>query len=80
MVKRIKLKNKCESGKIKPHQLLIEAIILQAVRDYRVALKKDDRCMKRDCERFFRSEWFQRLSKLDGNKILNRLRAEVKSV
>ncbi|MCR4719742.1 MAG: hypothetical protein K5768_08960 [Firmicutes bacterium] len=65
---------------IEPHQLLAEAIILQAVKDYRKALKYDVRSVKRECERFFRSDWFQTLTKLDGNTLINRLRMEVKAI
>ena len=65
---------------INPYQLLAEAIILRAVADYRKALKYDCRGIKRNCERFFRSEWFSILTDLDGESLIQRLRAEVKAI
>ena len=62
------------------HYLLAEAIILKAVKDYRKALKCDARGVKRECERFFRSEWFKILTTLDGESLIQKLRAEVKAI
>lgn len=62
------------------YAVLAEAIILRAVKDYKKALKTDNRRTKRECERFFRSEWFTVLTRLDGNMLIDRLRAEVKRV
>ena len=52
---------------------LTEAIIVQAVEDYRNA-----RSGKRiaEIEKFFLSDWFRELSELDGKKIVALLRAE----
>lgn len=66
------------------YEKLANAIILSAVRDYRDARKKlkkrpkneDAKLMVEDCERFFRSEWFQVLSNLDGEALLERLKEE----
>ena len=63
---------------------LANAIVLQAVKDWRKAvktLKKRPRYeaakqMKEDCERFFRSEWFEELTSVDGNVILRKLEKE----
>lgn len=55
------------------YERLAEAIILQAVRDYR---KNDDEETKKSIERFFRSEWFYILTKLDGEMLIKRLRRE----
>ena len=65
---------------INPYQLLAEAIILRAVDDYRKALKYDHRGIKRNCEKFFRSEWFSILTNLDGETLIKRLRAEVQTI
>ena len=55
------------------YERLAEAIILQAVTDYR---KSDDEEVKKSIERFFRSEWFYVLTELDGEMLIKRLRRE----
>lgn len=62
------------------YELLAEAVILQAVKDYRKALKYDERGRKREIERFFRSGWFSILTNLSGEMLIRKLRAEVKEV
>ena len=59
---------------------LANAIILQAVKDYRKALKYDERGRKREIERFFRSEYFTVLTNISGEMLIRKLRAEVKEV
>lgn len=59
---------------------LANAIILQAVKDYRKALKHDERGRKREIEKFFRSEWFSILTNVSGEMLIQKLRAEVKEV
>lgn len=59
---------------------LANAIILQAVKDYRKALKHDERGCKREIERFFRSEYFTVLTNISGEMLIRKLRAEVKEV
>ena len=64
---------------------LANAIILQAVKDYRRALKQLARNRrnvqaiqtKNDVEWFFRSELFSMLTNINGEKLLNKLRTEV---
>lgn len=56
------------------------AIILQAVKDYRKALKYDERGRKREIEKFFRSSWFSVLTNISGEILIQKLRAEVKEV
>lgn len=61
-----------------PYKNLANLIILQAVKDYRKALKQLKRNSKhksalntkRDCEDFFQSEWFHLLSSLDTDYLL----------
>ena len=68
-----------------PYENLANAIILQAVKDYRQALKllgRNSKCTsalstKDECERFFRSEWFRYLTSVDGNMLIRKLKAEV---
>ena len=55
------------------YQKLAEAIILQAVRDYKRC--RSDRGRK-DIEKFFVSQWFTALTVLDGETIVKRLNRE----
>ena len=63
---------------------LANAVILCACEDYRSARKKLGRnrdnkmatAMARDCEKFFRSDWFGALSDVDGSFLLSELRRE----
>lgn len=66
------------------YEKLASAIVLQAVKDYRTSsrrLRKDPEnlkayALKRQCERFFRSDWFKRLTKVNGPQLLRRLKKE----
>ena len=49
---------------------LANAIILQAVRDYRHTYSPQVRA---EIKRFFRSEWFRALTRVDGEMIIARL-------
>ena len=63
---------------------LVQAVVMQAVEDYRRARKilrhRPDhiRAMKtaRDVEGFFRSAWFMTLTGLDGREILEKLKGD----
>ena len=65
------------------YQPLIEAIILQAVRDYRNALAgrgyngKSPEAVITECEEFFHSDYFSRLTKVSGQYLIDRIRKEV---
>ncbi len=67
------------------YQRLANAIILQAVKDYRDALErlryspndKSAKYDKRSIEKFFRSDWFSILTDLDGELLLKKLKEEV---
>ena len=67
-----------------PYENLANAIVLQAVKDYREARKKlkkrkkneDAKLMVEDCESFFRSDWFKALTNLDGEMLLKKLQEE----
>ena len=64
---------------------LAQAIIVQAAEDYRKTLKwlkkypKNRRLLqsKRECESFFRSDWFTVLTNADPERILDRIRKEM---
>jgi hypothetical protein len=67
------------------YENLANAVILQAVKDYRVALK----CLKEnprnrmamadkdEIERFFRSQWFTVLTSVDGGMLIRSMQMEV---
>ena len=67
-----------------PYEELANAIILQAVKDYRGVLsvlkKRPDSIpalsMKDEIERFLRSGWYQLLTTVDGEMLISRLQAE----
>lgn len=67
------------------YENLANAIILQAVKDYRVALKclkvnprnKTALADKEEIERFFRSGWFSVLTSVDGKMLIRSLQMEV---
>lgn len=64
---------------------LAEAIILQAVKDYRDALRTlkkypysiEANKIKSNVERFFRSRWYSELTNIDGKMLIKKLREEV---
>ncbi len=68
-----------------PYENLANAIVLTAVHDYRDALKKlsrgrkntDAETTKNECERFFRSQWYQELTSVDGELLIRKLNEEV---
>ena len=68
-----------------PYENLANAIVLQAVKDYRQALKRlkvypnDSKALseKREVEQFFRSEWFEALTNVDPGMLISRLCKEV---
>ena len=63
------------------YESLCLAIIEQAVKDYKIALEAEKRCedlnIKREVrklENFFKSEWFEQLSNLDGRLMIKNIR------
>ena len=68
-----------------PYNELANAIVMQAVKDYRKALKnlrknrnnKDALSEAMECEEFFHSSWFRTLTSVDGDYLIEKLRAEV---
>lgn len=67
------------------YENLANAVILQAVKDYRVALKcqranprnRTAAADKDAIERFFRSQWFTVLTSVDGEMLIRSLQMEV---
>ena len=56
-----------------PYEELANAIVLQAVKDYRL---HDDEQELASIERFFRSGWFNTLTSIDPEMLISRLRKE----
>lgn len=64
---------------------LANAIVIQAAADYRLALKQLRQNplfqpairMSYEVERFFRSDWFSILTRINGIELLARLKTEV---
>lgn len=67
------------------YENLAQAIIVMACNDYRKACKKlkkdkwdiDARHEKRECLKFFRSDYFDRLTSLDGEQLIYMLDKEL---
>ena len=56
-----------------PYENLANAIVLQAVKDYRLT---DDEAELAEIESFFRSDWFGVLTDVDPEYLIRRLRKE----
>ena len=69
-----------------PYERLANAIVLQAVSDYRSALKKIKAHPKNreaisealEIEKFFRSGWYSILTDVDGEYLIQRLQDEIR--
>jgi hypothetical protein len=69
-----------------PYERLANAIVLQAVADYKVALKKIKAHPKNreaisqalEIEKFFRSGWYSQLTDVDGEYLIRRLQDEIR--
>lgn len=65
-----------------PEQNLANAIVLQAVEDYRNALngksynRLPPEAVIREIERFFRSDFYRLLTKIDGEWLISKLKQE----
>ena len=56
-----------------PYEELVNAIVLQAVKDYRL---HDDEQELASIERFFRSGWFNTLTSINPEMLISKLRKE----
>ena len=69
-----------------PHHALANAIIVQAVDEYRAALRIQHKVPSNarakaaieEIEHFFRSEWFSFLTRVDGEMLIRKLKEEAK--
>ena len=74
-----------KENNLNPYEKLANAIILQAVWDYRAANKKlygrrentEAQATKDRCLRFFRSDRFQALTSVDAEYVIRKLEQEV---
>ena len=72
-------------GNLGPYEALGNAVVLQAEKDYREAVHKLSRgkkntnaeSTKQECERFFKSPYFNIFTELDGKALLSQLEKEV---
>ena len=70
--------------KLNPYQELANAVIVLAAKDYRHALRiqrrnpwsKAAQSQIDSLERFFRSDWYEVLTEVDGEMLIRRLREE----
>jgi stress-induced morphogen len=59
------------------YENLANAIIIQAVKDYRTALKTKNADSKKHIECFFKSEHFKGLTNISGEQLIKALNKEV---
>ena len=68
-----------------PYEKLANAIVVQAANDYRAALRKkkgnprNSEMLRNvnEIERFFRSGWYQALTTVDGEYLMDKIRQEI---
>ena len=59
-----------------PYENLANAIVIQAVSDYRMAKKSRNKRVEAEVLRFFRSQWFGVLTEIDPEYLIRRLDEE----
>lgn len=67
-----------------PYQAIANAVVEQAAKDYRQALKavflnsrnREAKAIVSECEAFFRSDWYGVLTGLDGETLMAKAREE----
>ena len=81
---RLKTEYKRPDEHLEGCQALANAVVVQAAKDYRTALRHLRKhpgspgalSVKRGCETFFHSHWFSQLTGIDPDYILKRIREE----
>jgi hypothetical protein len=74
-----------------PWENLIRAIILQAVKDYKLAYKRERKRKNnlnpsmgivntQSIERFFTSQWFYELTQMDGEVLITRIKENIDAI
>lgn len=73
-MKEVATVNRVSDGK--PYENLAYTIIVRAADDYREAYEIGDTYTLKEVERFFKSDWIQALTTLDGKELFGRLKDE----
>ena len=74
-----------------PWENLIRAIVLQAVKDYKLAYKRERKRKNnlnpsmgivntQSIERFFTSQWFYELTQMDGEVLITRIKENIDAI
>lgn len=63
-------------NELEPHIRLCHAIIIQAIKDYRSALRRNNLARQHEIERFFLSEWYDGIFAVNGEVLIKKLRKE----
>lgn len=58
------------------YKLLAAVIIKQCLLDYREALQSHDIITTLECEQFLRSQWFDFMSDMNGERLIKMMREE----
>lgn len=66
--------NKNQTNPTNPFEALAEAIVKQAVNDYRNARRSKNTLMEKEIEDFIRSDYFYLLMTLDGDILIKEMR------
>ena len=73
----------CNEDGTDPYENIANAVILQACIDYKRVygnfLRNGDASGFNELEKFFHSNWYKKLTDLDGEYLIRRLREEVES-
>ena len=80
----LKAENRAAGVSMDGCHALANAIVAQAAKDYRMAIRclkthpgsQQAAAMKRECEQFFHSRWYGVLTGVDPDYILDRIREE----
>lgn len=62
------------------YQHLAVEIVIQAAKDYQIAVRKNDFEMMKDCETFFHSQWYEFLTDVDADAIMDYARRKIKRI
>ena len=55
-------------------------IVIQAVKDYQLAVQRSDHQTIKECESFFRSDWYKLLTDIDADAVMDYARRKTKRI
>lgn len=55
-------------------------IVIQAVKDYQLAVQRSDYQTIKECESFFRSDWYKLLTDIDADAVMDYARRKTKRI